>query len=217
MITAPRLSPTPIAAPRLRPARPPAAVRWWAGPPPPRGGGSLTTGIVPGRPADGRAGAVADDRHRAGAVVRRRGSVPGDSDQPGATGSAVAEVASARHRVRGFRAGRRRGKGVSWAGNRRRSDLEQLGLLVLHRVVDAVRRTGAVRSSSSFSARRTSSSPASPSLTMRSSSSLARRRMLRIATLASSPLARATLTRSRRRSSVSCGKTTRRSGRRWSG
>ena len=63
--------------------------------------------------------------------------------------------------------------------------------------------------SSSFSARETSSSPVSPSLTSRSSSSLALRLMLRMDTLASSALPRATLMNSRRRSSVSCGNTMR--------
>ena len=46
-------------------------------------------------------------------------------------------------------------------------------------------------------------------LAMRCSSSIALRRMLRMVTLASSPLPRATLTISRRRSSDSCGMTTR--------
>ena len=87
----------------------------------------------------------------------------------------------------------------------RTSDLEQLGFLVLEDLVDVATYLW-VRSSSSFSARRPSSSPASPSLTMRSSSSLALRRTLRIATLASSPLCRATLIMSRRRSSVIGGR-----------
>src|SRR5580700_11245321 len=66
-----------------------------------------------------------------------------------------------------------------------------------------------VRSSSSRSARRPSSSPASPPLTSLSIVSLACRRMLRIETRLSSALCRAILMNSLRRSSESSGKITR--------
>ena len=66
-----------------------------------------------------------------------------------------------------------------------------------------------VKSSKAFSARATSSLPASPSLAIFSRVSLALRRMLRIAMRASSALDLATLMNSLRRSSVNCGKGTR--------
>src|SRR5699024_5519878 len=66
-----------------------------------------------------------------------------------------------------------------------------------------------VRSSSSEMARVTSSSPASPSFLIRSRTSLAWRRMLRMETFPSSALLLTILTYSLRRSSVSSGRTTR--------
>ena len=87
-------------------------------------------------------------------------------------------------------------------------DLQQLAFFVLDQFVDLGVYCCVVLSRS-FSACLTSSSPASPSFLMRCSSSIALRRMLRTDTRASSPLALACLTRSRRRSSVSCGMATR--------
>jgi hypothetical protein len=89
-----------------------------------------------------------------------------------------------------------------------RSDLEQLGFLVLDHLVDGrhvllgglvellLRPPDLVLAGLAVRA-------------ILSSASLACRRMLRMETLASSPLCRATLPSSRRRSSVSCGNTTR--------
>ena len=88
-------------------------------------------------------------------------------------------------------------------------DLEQLAFFVLDEFVDLARRTGVWSCRGPSRACLTSSSPASPSFLMRCSSSIALRRMLRTETLASSPLDLACLTRSRRRSSVSCGMATR--------
>ena len=96
--------------------------------------------------------------------------------------------------------------GAPWSSG---SDLEQFGLLVLDQVVDLVHvAVGGVLELLLRAARPRPRRPRRPRA-MRSSSSFALRRMLRMATLASSPLPRATFTSSRRRSSVSCGKTTR--------
>ena len=186
----------------------------------PFGGGQLRH-LLRRRRHRSRRGSPPTAGGRAGRGGRRR-SAPGRCRRPRTGGRSRATGPPGRHRYRGRRnatarypvragrAGRRRRKGVSWAGKP-----SEVRPRAARSPCSSPRRrccacAGTVRSSSSFSARRTSSSPDSPSLTRRSSSSFARRRMLRMATLASSPLARAIFTRSRRRSSVSCGKTTRR-------
>ena len=115
----------------------------------------------------------------------RRRSRPAGCGRPGVRAPAAAPAASGRGSSGELPVRRVGGHG---RGRRAASDLEQLGFLVLEQLVDLRRRTCWVSFSSSFSARRTSSSPASPSLTSLSSASLAWRRMLRIETLASSRL-----------------------------
>src|SRR5215207_968318 len=137
--TAPSPSPTPIAAPRLRPARLPAG-RSVVG----RSDSSRTTGSSAdvgsssgtGAPTGGGAGRL---RSRPTGPVSPRGrSKPGIERGPvsGATrapkrgnGSVPGPEGPGRSAGRGGVMGRRAVEG---------SDLEQLGLLVLHRLVDAV-------------------------------------------------------------------------------
>src|SRR4051794_27503205 len=132
-ITAPRLSPTPIAAPRLRPARLPAG-RSVVGTSAASSGAGSSAATCTCSPDSRGAGAGRSPTIGTGPVSPPR--------EPWRARGAVSPLPRAprgnRSVPRSDDPGRSAAGGGVIGGEPSGSDLEQLGLLVLHRVVDAV-------------------------------------------------------------------------------